>query len=487
MDFYSLQFFIFFAIVGMSYYVTAGRFRWAILLGASYFFYGVYQTKYLAFIILSTLITFVTAMLMGRKEANSDRKIYLFISLFCNLGLLLVMKYYNFFLDSLSATFSFFEIPYKNPVFRIVAPVGISFYIFQVVSYSIDVYRGQIAPEKHIGIFALYVAFFPKLLAGPIERAKQFLIQIHQIHRWDWERVTGGFKLMVWGLFKKVVIADRIAALIDPIFTNPDQFTGPSFALASFLYSFQVYCDFSGYTDIAIGVSQIFGYKLMDNFNRPYSARTIAEFWRRWHISLSTWLRDYLYIPLGGNRVAPTRLYYNLLIVFLICGFWHGANWTFIAWGLIHGLYLVFGHLTRKVRARIAQATGINRISLIHNGIQIVITFILVSLAWIFFRADLLSDAVYILSHLHTGWGKILDPDKMHAIFLMGKPGINIIIIVLSLFFLWFVHRLEAHVNMRYMLVKKPLWLRWPLYYFMLIAVLLLSAPDTQKFIYFQF
>jgi alginate O-acetyltransferase complex protein AlgI len=487
MDFYSLEFFIFFLIVATFYFLSPGRFRWVILLGASYYFYGAFKKEYLVFIIASTLVAYITAILMGRMEEKSCRKIYLFINLFCNLGLLLVMKYCNFFLDSVLDIFNFLDISYKSPVFKIIAPVGISFYVFQIVSYSIDVYRGQIAPEKHIGIFALYVAFFPKLLAGPIERAKQFLIQFHQLQRWDWERVTGGLKLMVWGLFKKVVIADRIAALVDPIFTNPGEFTGPSFALASFLYTFQIYCDFSGYTDTAIGISQVFGYKLMDNFNRPYSARSIAEFWRRWHISLSTWLRDYLYIPLGGNRIAPVRLYYNIIIVFLICGFWHGANWTFISWGLIHGLYLVFGHLTRKARARIAQATGIGRNGFIHKGLQISMTFILVSLAWIFFRAASLSDAVYIFSHLYTGWIDIFDANAMRSIILMRRPVINILITVLSLLFLWFVHLAEEHGNMRYLFGTKPLWFRWSVYYIMLTAVLLLSAPDTQKFIYFQF
>jgi len=487
MDFYSLQFFIFFAIVGTSYYLTAGRFRWAILLGASYFFYGAFKKEYLVFIIASTLITYITAVLMGMKEEKSGRKIYLIINLFCNLSMLLVMKYCNFFLDSVSTVFNSLDISCKSPVLKIIAPVGISFYIFQTVSYTIDVYRGQIIPEKHIGIFALYVAFFPKLLAGPIERAKQFLIQFHQLQRWDWEIATGGLKLMVWGLFKKVVIADRIATLVDPIFANPGEFTGPSFVIASFLYTFQIYCDFSGYTDIAIGISQVFGLKLTDNFNRPYSAHSIAEFWRRWHISLSTWLRDYLYIPLGGNRVAPIRLYYNIIIVFLVCGFWHGANWTFIAWGFIHGFYLVFGLITRVTRAKILQATGIGRNEFIHKGLQISITFVLVSLAWIFFRADSLSDAAYIVSHLHTGWEKILDPDEMRTIFLMGKPGINIIIVVTSLLFLWFVHLMEKHDNMRYLFGTKPLWFRWSVYYIMFTAVLLLSAPDTQKFIYFQF
>ena len=487
MDFYSLQFFIFFFIVVAVYFMTPGRFRWTILLVASYGFYGAFKTKYLVFIIFSTLIAYFTALLMGREKEKSVRRTYLLISLACNLGLLLVMKYHNFFIDSLVTVLGLFEIHYKSRFLKIVAPLGISFYIIQIVSYSIDVYRGQKSPEKHLGVFALYVAFFPKLLAGPIERAKQLLPQLHEVQRWDWERITGGLKLMVWGLFKKVVIADRLADLVGPVFANPSHYAGPSLVLVTVFYSFQIYCDFSGYSDIAIGISQVFGYKLMDNFNRPYTALSVAEFWRRWHISLSTWLRDYLYIPLGGNRVIPARLYINLMVVFLVCGIWHGAGWTYVAWGLVHGFYLVFGLITRGPRAKISQAVGLHRIPLIHKGIQVTTTFALVTIAWIFFRANSLSDAVYILSHMHTGWADIFSENKLCSMFFLGRPKSEFLIALSSLIFVWVIHFLEAHGNMRYMLGNKPLWIRWTVYYIMLTAIFLLSAPDKQKFIYFQF
>jgi D-alanyl-lipoteichoic acid acyltransferase DltB (MBOAT superfamily) len=324
-------------------------------------------------------------------------------------------------------------------------------------------------------------------LAGPIERAKHFLSQLHESHQWDWALATNGFKLMAWGLFKKVVVADRLAVFVDAIFNNPAQYEGPSLALAVFLYSFQIYCDFSGYTDIAIGISQVLGLRLMDNFDRPYTAHSVAEFWRRWHISLSTWLRDYLYIPLGGNRARGARLYRNLMVVFLICGLWHGANWTFVEWGLIHGFYLVFGLFTRKIRSRIVHSVGLDRIPLLHKGIQVAFTFILVSLAWIFFRADSLFDAVFIITHLHTGWIDILSGNRFDSIIFLGKPHRDFLIAISSLLFVWLIHYLEPHGNMRHMFSDKPIIFRWPAYYIIVAAVLLLSAQGSEKFIYFQF
>jgi D-alanyl-lipoteichoic acid acyltransferase DltB (MBOAT superfamily) len=487
MELYSLAFFTFLTIVIGLYYLTPGRFRWIVLLGASYYFYGTFRVQYVVLIAASTIIAYCTALLIQKNERKSVKRRYLLIGVFVNLGLLFVFKYYNFFSSSLTNILNVFDISFRSNLLRLVVPVGISFYIFQVVSYTIDVYRGTKTVEKHLGLFALYVAFFPKLLAGPIERAKQFLSQLHENHKWDWVNATNGFKLMVWGLFKKVVVADRLAAFVDIVFNNPAQHEGPSMALAVFLYSFQIYYDFSGYTDIAIGISQVFGLKLMDNFDRPYTSRSIAEFWRRWHISLSTWLRDYLYIPLGGNRVTAARLYINLIVVFLVCGLWHGANWTFIEWGLIHGFYLVIGLITRNVRSGIAQSVGLERAPALHKGIQIVTTFILVSLAWVFFRADSHFDAVYIITHLHTGWADLLTWNKLDTLVFLGKPKRDFIIAISSLVFVWIIHHLESHGNMRHMLSDKPIITRWPAYYIILISVLLLCAPGSQKFIYFQF
>jgi D-alanyl-lipoteichoic acid acyltransferase DltB (MBOAT superfamily) len=487
MELYSLSFFIFLFLVIALYYLTPQRFRWIVLLGASYYFYGTFKIHYVLLLAFSTLVAYFTALAMEKQPERSGRRRYLLLSLMCNLGLLFVFKYFNFFSSSLIYILSANDIFHRGYLLRLAVPVGISFYIFQVVSYSIDVYRGDKTAERHLGLFALYVAFFPRLLAGPIERAKQFLSQLHEGHRWDWEMATNGFKLMVWGLFKKVVVADRIAAFVDVVFNNPAQYEGPTLAFSLFLYSFQIYCDFSGYTDIAIGISQVFGLKLIDNFDRPYTSRSIAEFWRRWHISLSTWLRDYLYIPLGGNRVSRARLYVNLVAVFLICGLWHGANSTFIVWGLIHGLYLVFGLFTRSARSAVTRSVGIDRIPVLHKGMQITITFILVTIAWAFFRADSVPDAVYMITHLHTGWSAIFTRSAVDTLAFLGKPKSDFVIVISSLVFVWFIHLLESHSAMRHMFSEKPGIFRWPVYYILIAAVLLLCAPGSQKFIYFQF
>jgi D-alanyl-lipoteichoic acid acyltransferase DltB (MBOAT superfamily) len=487
MELYSLSFFVFLFIVMAVYYIAPQRFRWVVLLVASYYFYGTFKVHYLFLLAFSTLVAYFTARLMEKQSERSGRVKYLLLSLLCNLGLLFVFKYFNFFSSTVINLLFTDNVSHGSYMLRLAVPVGISFYVFQLVSYSIDVYRGNKTAEKHLGMFALYVAFFPRILAGPIERAKQFLSQLHESRRWDWEQATNGFKLMVWGLFKKVVVADRLAAFVDVVFNNPSHYEGPSLALALFLYSFQLYCDFSGYTDIAIGISQAFGLKLMENFDRPYTSRSIAEFWRRWHISLSTWLRDYLYIPLGGNRVAAERLYVNLIVVFLICGLWHGASWTFIVWGFIHGSYLVLGLITRNVRSGIAHSIGLDSVPLLHKGMQIVVTFILVSLAWAFFRSDSLYDGVYIIAHLHTGWSDILSANAIDRLIFLGKPRTEFVIAISSLVFVWVIHFLETHSTMRTMFSGKPVVFRWPVYYILVTAILLLSAPGPQKFIYFQF
>ena len=487
MDSYSLSFFVFLFIVIAIHYLVPQRFRWVVLLGASYYFYGTFKFQYVFLLAFSTIVAYFAALLMEKKpNASSKKKIFL-IGCICNLGILFVFKYYNFFSSSVASIFGNGNFSSRSHLLHLVVPVGISFYIFQVVSYMIDVYRGNRIAERHLGLFALYVSFFPKLLAGPIERAKQLLPQLHEYHQWDWERSTNGFKLMVWGLFKKVVVADRIAVFVDIVFNNPSSYDGPSFVLAAVLYSFQIYCDFSGYTDIAIGISQVFGFKLTDNFNRPYVARSVAEFWRRWHISLSTWLRDYLYIPLGGNRVNPARLYINLMVVFLICGLWHGSNWTFVIWGFIHGLFLVIGIASQNVRSKIIHVFGLDTVPAIHRGFQVCITFALVSLAWIFFRADSLRDAAYIITHLHAGWIDLLTGDRFESMIFFGRPKNELIIALASLIFVWIIHFIEDHDAMRRMLSERPFYVRWPVYYLMLFAVFLLSAPGSQKYIYFQF
>ncbi|MGE0267465.1 MAG: MBOAT family protein [Candidatus Omnitrophota bacterium] len=306
---------------------------------------------------------------MGKLQDPSRNKKYLFISLFCSLGILFAFKYFNFFSDSLRTGLNYFNIFIDLPYFNVLLPVGISFYTFQTLSYSIDVYRGKQKPEHHFGKFLLFVIYFPQLVAGPIERSTNLLPQFHQKFEFDYERIKSGLLLMGWGLFKKIVIADRAAVLVNQIYNNPHDFKGLPLILATYLFAFQIYCDFSGYSDIAIGSARVMGIRLMKNFDLPYFSQSIAEFWRRWHISLSTWFRDYMYIPLGGNRLGKIRWYCNLLIIFLVSGLWHGARWTFIIWGALHGLYLVFSLVLQPYRQRLTKMFSLNKHPLIHKWI----------------------------------------------------------------------------------------------------------------------
>lgn len=350
MLFNSLQFLLFLPVVVALYFATPHRFRWALLLLASYYFYAAWRPEYLLLIIASTLVDYLCALRMGRLESRRRRKKYLVLSLGSNLGLLFGFKYLTFFNESTRAVFDQLNIFYGVPTFEILLPVGISFYTFQTLSYTIDVYRGARPPERHLGIFALYVSFFPQLVAGPIERSTRLLPQFFQHHGFDAGRVQSGLRLILWGFFKKIVIADRLAVYVNAVYANPSAYDGPSLLLATYFFAFQIYCDFSAYSDIAIGSARVMGFELMQNFRRPYFARSIQEFWQRWHISLSTWFRDYVYLPLGGNRVPTWRWYTNLLLVFLVSGLWHGANWTFVVWGALHGTYLVFAIATRDRR-----------------------------------------------------------------------------------------------------------------------------------------
>jgi len=333
MLFNSLEFIIFFPIVVGLYFIISPRFRWILLLAASYYFYMCWNYKYILLILFSTVVDYFAAIAMSRTSQKKFKKVFLVASLFSNLGLLFFFKYFNFFSGSINAVLDQFNVFYNVPYYDYLLPVGISFYTFQTLSYTIDVYKGKQKPEYHFGKFALFVSFFPQLVAGPIERSVNLLPQFSQTFKFEYARIRDGIILMTWGMFKKVVIADRLSEYVNEVFNNPESYDGFHNILATLFFSFQIYCDFSGYSDVAIGAALVMGYHLMKNFNRPYLAKSIGEFWSRWHISLSTWFRDYVYIPLGGNRVNISRLLFNLYITFLISGLWHGANWTFAIWG----------------------------------------------------------------------------------------------------------------------------------------------------------
>lgn len=362
---------------------------------------------YLSIIGLTIVIDYWAGIWL-EETTGSKRKWILAMSIISTCLVLFVFKYFDFFSYNVNAFARFFHLDYSVPMLRLILPIGLSFHTFQSLSYVIEVYRGHQKAERHFGIYALYVMFYPQLVAGPIERPGHLLYQFHERHVFNYSDVTQGLRLMVWGLFKKVVIADRLAAFVNAPFDRPMEHQGINFILAAALFGVQIYCDFSGYSDVARGSAQVMGFRLMQNFNRPYFSKSISEFWRRWHISLSSWFKDYVYFPLGGNRTSTPRWYLNLVITFLISGLWHGANWTFIIWGLLHAIYMIVGDLTYSLRSKLWAVIGLSESSPIRRFIQVFCTFSLVSFSWIFFRANSLENALYIVHHLFDGVGSFM-------------------------------------------------------------------------------
>lgn len=392
MLFNSIAFLLFFPVICVLYYCIPNqqiRARNLLLLIASYFFYMNWEPAYALLLLISTVVTFLAALGISHYKERQKKKACLVSSLILNLAVLFLFKYYNFLSYSIEAFFQANGLGIEIPKFGLLLPVGISFYTFQALGYLIDIYRGTTKVERDFATYALFVSFFPQLVAGPIERSNNMLPQFREQHRFDYERTMEGLKLMVWGYFMKLVLADRCGLYVDAIFNNIDYHNGGSFLLASFLFPFQIYGDFAGYSFIAIGVAKVLGFHLMVNFNRPYFSCSLGEFWHRWHVSLSTWFKDYVYIPLGGNRVGQIRQYFNLLVTFVVSGIWHGANWTFLFWGGIHGGLLC-----------IERFIGIDRKTQ-HYGTQRLLhwtlTFVLVCFAWIFFRANSLNDVIIII------------------------------------------------------------------------------------------
>ena len=399
MLFNSLDFAIFFPIVFVLYWVVARHklARNIHLLAASYFFYGWWDWRFLFLIIISSLVDYLVGYHLHQTEDKGRRKFLLGISLLVNLGFLVYFKYTNFFIETFVDSFRLFGKTLEVSTLNIVLPVGISFYTFQTLSYTIDIYRKQLQPTRDFVAFFTFVAFFPQLVAGPIERASHLLPQFSKIYKFNYRLVKSGLLLMAFGLFKKMVIADRLAVLVNQVYNNPLEYHGYEVIVATVFFAFQIYCDFSGYSDIAIGLARTMGFDLMKNFDSPYFSKSITEFWRRWHISLSTWFRDYVYIPLGGNRRGKSRTYLNLFLVFLVSGLWHGAAMTFVIWGAIHGLIVMLEKALYPVRARIYNTLGIRKDSFSNKLIFCGITFSIVCLSWIFFRANSLSDALLIV------------------------------------------------------------------------------------------
>jgi len=487
MLFNSAEFLLFFPIVTIIYFLLPHKFRWIHLLIASCFFYMFFIPVYI-FILIFTIIIDYIAGIMIENAAEERKKPYLIMSLVANIGVLAFFKYYNFFISNLDQAFGNLHLNTNIPLLGIVLPIGLSFHTFQAMSYTIEVFRGNQKAERHFGIYSLYVMFYPQLVAGPIERPQNVLPQMHEQKNFSYDNLVSGLRLMLWGMVKKVVIADRLSTITDPIFNSPASYSGIALAIGAFFFAFQIFCDFSGYSDIALGSARVMGFHLMTNFNKPYHSRTISEFWKRWHISLSTWFRDYLYISLGGNRVKVSRNYFNLFFVFLVSGFWHGANWTFIIWGALHGFYCVFALITLGLRKRVLDITGISKSVRLGNILDVCITFLLVTYAWIFFRANNLNDALFITKKLGNIPAELKMVFMQHKIGFLNLPGLNILRNgLLCVVFLEVVHLLSLKYDLLHNFHERHWIFRWSVYYAGIMLLFFCGVFENIQFIYFQF
>ena len=469
MLFNSIAFLLFFPILCALYFCIPAsqlRLRNLSLLVASYYFYMNWDPAYALLLLTSTVITYLAALGIGYFKEKRKKKICLVSSLVLNLAILFLFKYFNFLAMNIETALQASGLAVNMPKFALLLPVGISFYTFQALGYSIDVYRGTVKIERDFPTYALFVSFFPQLVAGPIERSQNLLPQFKQQHRFDYDAVMSGVQLMVWGYFMKLVLADRCGIYVDTIFNNVDKHNGGSYLVASLLFPFQIYGDFAGYSLIAIGVARVLGFRLMENFHRPYFACTIGEFWHRWHISLSTWFKDYVYIPLGGNRVGKLRNYFNLLITFVVSGIWHGANWTFLCWGTIHGILLC-----------IEKAFGISKQK--YTGAKKIFhwatTFVLVCFAWILFRANNLSDAVSVVTGIFTNLGT---PKPEYANFIAIGLAMTVLL----------TKEFADEFNWKIRVADSKSWLVRHIYLIIMIAyIILFGVLGGDQFIYFQF
>ena len=471
MLFNTIDFAIFLPAVVLIYYLIPSKFRWVLLLAASYYFYMSWKVEYILLIVVSTLVDYFSGIRMGKLEKRRSRLPWLILSLSINLGLLFYFKYSNFATENLNTLFSKIGMSSMISMHKLLLPVGISFYTFQTLSYSIDVYFGRQKAERHLGYFALYVSFFPQLVAGPIERYSRLAPQLREKHILSYDNLVNGLRLILYGLFIKMVIADNISPIVDQIYVHPENYASGNVLIGIFLYSFQIYSDFFGYSTIAIGSALLLGVRIMDNFKSPYLAKNIAEFWQRWHISLSTWFRDYLYFPLGGNRVSKSRWVLNILVVFLVSGLWHGANWTFIIWGLLFGLiYLIEQVVNRSLNLQkeySAYSAG--------HILLALKTFFLVTILWVFFRSQSFGDAMHIFKLIVQN-----APSEPQQLLIPLSTWIFLLLFIVSDVFLY-KRRFDSWLSGMHFL------LRWTIYGVLLFGIIAFAGVENFPFIYFQF
>ena len=479
MLFNSLDFAIFLPIVFILYWFVVNRSLKAqnfLIVCASYLFYGLWDWRFLFLIIFSSLLDFTIGVYLKKVNKVSKRKLLLWISIIVNLGFLGFFKYCNFFIDNFVETFKFFGSEIKPNTLNIILPVGISFYTFQTLSYTIDVYKRKLEPTTDLVSFLAFVSFFPQLVAGPIERATNLLPQFYKKRSFHYSKAVDGCKQILWGLFKKVVIADNCAEFADQIFNNYGDYSALTLLLGAVFFTFQIYGDFSGYSDIAIGTSKLFGFDLKQNFAFPYFSRDIAEFWRRWHISLSTWFRDYLYIPLGGSRGSIWFKIRNTFIIFLVSGFWHGANWTFVVWGFLNALYFLPLLLTNNNRKNLDVAAQNSIFPSLREVFQITTTFALTVLAWIFFRSESVKDALLFIYNIFSG----------HLFKIPELRPIHVFLLVTLFLIVEWAQRKQQY-GIQTLFASKPKWIKFLFYFVLIISIAVFSHNEEKEFIYFQF
>jgi D-alanyl-lipoteichoic acid acyltransferase DltB (MBOAT superfamily) len=480
MLFNSLEFIIFFPVVIFFYFLIPHKWRWVLLLAASYYFYMCWEVKYLVIILVTTLVNYFIAIQIEKQTAKRRRRLYLYLSLFITLGILFTFKYLNFINDNLRLVLKHFNIVDNFPSLHLLLPLGISFYTFQILAYIIEVYRGNVKAERHAGIFALYVSFFPTLVAGPIQRPRHLIPQFYEKHPFDYQNFTNGLKLMAWGFFKKLVIADRLAVFIDEVYKSPNNYYGFQVAVAAIFFMIQLYADFSGYSDIAIGAARVMGIRLTENFDRPHISKSITEFWKRWHISLSTWIKDYIFMPLA-SYLRKWRIWgfaFAGFISLLLFGIWHGAGWNFAAFGVLFGLFYAFETLTFRQRKRLWSKVP----SYILNPVGVVFTFSLIALTSIFFRAKSFQDAITLFNHL---WQ--FNSNQLN-LSMINNDKFNFVSAILFICILILFQRLQGqYQSVVHYISSKSVIFKWSFYILLVYIILTFGIFNNKEFYYFQF
>jgi alginate O-acetyltransferase complex protein AlgI len=486
MRFNSIDFLIFFPIVAIGYFLLPHRFRWLFLLGASYFFYMSWRPKYIVVLLAVTGISYLAGIWLAKDQNPARRRLVLILSLGASLGILLFFKFVDFSNPAFQRVLAQLGIPSFVSEYAIL-PLGLSFYTLQVMSYIIDAYRGTTQSEKHAGIYALFVSFFPQILAGPIGRADLLLPQYHEKHVPDYERIVSGLLRMVWGLFKKLVIADRLAIVVNTVYGNPTAYTGLPLIVATYAFAFQIYFDFSGYADIAIGAARVLGIRLSENFNHPYAAQSIPEFWRRWHITLSNWLRDYIFYPLHrfiARRQSSRSLLALILppmVTMLVSGIWHGVGLNFLIWGALHGMFMVLAVLWSQAKRSIRWPFVLP--PRVTAGLRIFATFNLVCFTWIFFRANSVADAFYIIGHMFSNLGS-----RPHLFGLMPGGAYDWMIAFVAILLMEAAQLVQTKQGgLRQVIRLQPIWVRWSLYFGLVLVIFMLGKFEATEFIYSRF